>query len=141
MTFEYDLNTMIDEAYTYLENEAKGEPLRLPVLDLEINTTRLHWKNVKTYLKTISRHPDHFMDFLKRELVGKDISWYSSSKADGLLIQGRFQKKEEITRMAIKYVENYVLCPSCKKSNTTLKKISGKKYVFECLDCGTKMTK
>ena len=135
---ETDFNTMVTKVYQNLTHESKGEMLVLPTMVTEIETTRLHWKNVKEYLKAIQRPPDHFMEFLKKEL-GKEVNWLSGSKSDGLIVHGRFLKQVEIADISIKYVTMYVTCPSCKKMDTRMTKKSSKNYEFECLNC--EMTK
>ena len=135
MEFNFDL--MVDDAYQNLNDNDKNDLLVLPKMDIEISMSRLHWKNVKQYLQVINRHPDHFMNYLKNELNSKDINWYSNSKSDGLIIHGKSQKKNEITSIAISYINNYVICSSCKKSNSLLTK-NDKYLEFQCLDCGMK---
>jgi translation initiation factor 2 beta subunit (eIF-2beta)/eIF-5 len=133
-----DFNTLVNNAYLILDQQSRGENLILPDIIIEIGTTRLHWKNVKDFLKIIQRHPDHFMDWLKSELPSQEINWFSGSKADGLIIHGKRQKKSDITDMALKYVNNYVICSSCKHADTKMIKINHKQWEFECMDCGMK---
>ena len=134
---EFDFELMVNECYKLLENTKPTTNLVLPNMDIETSTVRLHWKNVCKYLSIINRNPDHFMEFLKRELPNKQIGWYSSDKEEGLLIHATRQKKNEISLLAVKYVNNYVLCPSCKKYNSELNKDSDtKKYEFKCNECG-----
>ena len=139
METTFDFNIMADEAYQQLETDTRNETLILPTIITEIGTTRLHWKNVKEYLRVIRRHPDHFMEFLKKEFTNKEINWYSGSISDGLIIHGKGQKQVHITDIALKYVNTYVICSSCGKSNSILTKQNSKFYEFECLKCN--MTK
>ncbi len=136
---DIDFNSIVDEAYQIMERHMNGEPLILPNVEVEIGTTRLHWKNVKEFLRVIRRHPDHFIDFLRKELPGKEVSWVSGSKSDGLIIHGKRQKQKDVADLVLKYVDIYVLCPSCKKVDTKMIKESSKTYQFQCEDCG--MTK
>lgn len=134
---ENDFESMVNECYKLLENTKLTNNLVLPNMIIETSRVRLHWKNVSNYLSVINRNPEHFMDFIKRELPNKQIGWYSSDKEDGLLIHAARQKKNEISALAIKYVTNYVLCPSCKKYNSELNKdLDTKKYEFKCNECG-----
>ena len=134
ITFE----NMVNEAYQQLDRESRGETLILPPPVTCIETTRLHWKNVKEYLRVIRRHPDHFMSFLKKEIPGKEINWFSGSKSDGLIIHGKRQNNKELTELSLKYIDTFVICSSCKHADTHLIKESSKNYQFECLDCGMK---
>lgn len=137
----YNFEEMVNEAYQLLNPSDSGNLLILPDIVVEIETTRLHWKNVKSYLQVIRRHPDYFMDFLKHELPSKknDINWFSSSKSDGLIIHGKKQKKAEITELARKFVDTCVVCATCRKPNTEMEKMT-KYYEINCLDCGAKKT-
>jgi translation initiation factor 2 beta subunit (eIF-2beta)/eIF-5 len=122
---------LVDEAYSQLGKEIKKTTLVLPQLEVEVSPTRLHWKNVETLCQVIKRDPDHFISFLKKEMMGKEINWFSGSKADGLIVHGKRQNKQHVSEMALKYISVFVTCPSCKNSNTVLTKEK-----FECLDCG-----
>lgn len=136
----YNFEQMINEAYQSLEQSSSGDLLILPDIILDIGTTRLHWKNVKSYLQVIRRHPDYFMDFLKHELPSKEINWFSGSKSDGLIIHGPKQRKAEITDLARKFVNIYVVCSTCKKPDTEMNKMSSKVYEVCCIDCGATKT-
>jgi translation initiation factor 2 beta subunit (eIF-2beta)/eIF-5 len=138
MDIVLDFNAMADEAYQFLENDLRHETLVLPTIITESGTTRIHWKNVIEYLQVIKRHPDHFMDFLKHEFNHKEINWYSGSKSEGLIIHGKNQKRSNIMDIALKYINIYVICSSCKKTDSTLTKQTSKNYEFECLHCGMK---
>lgn len=125
---------MVNEAYSIME-ETKTFTTILPNIETKIETTKLHWLNVHEYLNKINRDSNHFMDFLKIELPNKKIDWMSSDVKDGLIIHGKKQKNIEISGLAIKYVNNNVLCHSCKNSNTLLIK-NDRIYEFKCNSCG-----
>ena len=132
-----EFESMVNECYKLLENTKTIDNLVLPNMVIEISPVRLHWKNVISYLQVINRNPEHFIDFIKRELPDKQIGWYSSDKSEGLLIHASKQKKNTISALAIKYVNSYVLCLSCKKYNSELNRDSDtKKYEFKCNECG-----
>jgi len=138
MTNEFDI--MMNKAYQILEAKetSSNTIFTLPPLVIDIDTTRLHWKNIKEILKFIDRDPEHFMTFLKSEMPGKEVNWFSSSKSDGLIIHGKKQNKAYIESLTLKYVEAFVICPGCKKPETQMLKIKSKLYEFECLVCGLK---
>ena len=129
---------MINEAYSILEQEEKSGLMVLPDIDVEIEITRLHWKNVKDYLRVISRHPEHFMEWIKYEISNKEINWYSANIKDGLIIHGKRQKKSDITDLAMRYIKEFVICSSCNAADTKMTKLGHKKHDFECLNCGMK---
>ena len=131
-------NIMLDEAYALLDTKINNK-LIIPSLLTEKTPTRLHWLNTIDLLNSINRSPDHLINFLKSELANKEINWFSGDFNDGLIIHGKRIKKEEISALILKYVNFYVICSSCKCSNTILNKYNSKKYEFECCNC--KMTK
>jgi translation initiation factor 2 beta subunit (eIF-2beta)/eIF-5 len=140
MSISFD--EMVDECYKLLDNnidnqDNKVNNLILPNMIIETSVVRLHWKNVLEYLNVINREPEHFIDFLRKEMPNKQISWYSGEKKDGLLIHSTRQKKAEISNLAIKYVNTYVSCSCCHKNNSNLTKDHDtKKYEYKCLECG-----
>lgn len=137
-TEKWNFNTLVDQAYIILDQQTRGEDLILPEIIVEISTTRLHWKNIKEYLKVIKRRPEHFVEWLKYEIPGYNINWMSSSKSDGIIIHGKKQKKSDIMELAIKYVKTFVICSSCKHADTLMTKLTNKQYEFICNDCGMK---
>jgi translation initiation factor 2 beta subunit (eIF-2beta)/eIF-5 len=137
----YDFLEMINEAYQVLgDGERSKNLVLLPDIIVIIDPTRLHWKNVSEYLDVIRCTPEYFMSFLKHELPGKNINWFSSSFEDGIIIHGKKQKKTSITELARKFVENCIVCSTCKNPNTNMTKINSKYYEINCLDCGAMKT-
>jgi len=128
----YDFDTLMNEAYTYLETDkpANNTHLILPKIIYESNNIRLIWKNVNEFLNVINRQADHFINFIKTEYIDKEFSFIP----EGLIIHGKYLKQQFIYDIAIKYVNMYVSCSVCKSINTKLIK-SSKMYNFECLDC------
>jgi translation initiation factor 2 subunit 2 len=133
-----DFEYMLDEAYTLLDNNNRNIRLNLPDPIIESTPTRFHWKNVKDFLKILHRHPEHFMDFMKKSMPNREINWFSESKSEGIVILGKYQKKNEIIDVITKYTTKYVICSSCKNPNTKLDKTDTKLLEFECFNCGMK---
>jgi len=137
---ELNFNEMVDKVYFILDKDIqinKINKIILPKFDIIIETTRLIWKNINDFLNIINRQPEHFIEFLKYELNNKEIYWISANNInDGLIIHGKRQKLKDINDIANKYINLCVICFSCKKNNTILKKFISKKYNFICLDCG-----
>lgn len=131
----YDFDTLMNEAYESLERKNETH-LILPKIECISTVTKLHWKNVINYLKVIKRKPDHFITFLKTEYPDKEISWFSNSISDGIIIHGKFLKQQIINDIAIKYINQFVICSACKSIDTELVKAFSKMNYFECLNCG-----
>ena len=130
----YDFDTLMNEAYELLDKK-NDSPLILPKIECTSTVTKLHWNNVINYLSVIKRSPEHFITFLKTEYPDKEISWFSNSISDGIIIHGKFLKQQIINDIAIKYINQYVICSACKSIDTELVKIS-RINTFECLSCG-----
>jgi translation initiation factor 2 beta subunit (eIF-2beta)/eIF-5 len=124
---------LVNEAYNKII-KVKRTVLVLPPIESEISTTKQHWTNVIPILETIAREPNHFYSFIKSE-TGKEISWFSSDKSEGLIIHGKRQTKKDISHILMKYIKKYVTCSSCKNSNSTLTKENSIEKL-ECIDCG-----
>lgn len=131
---ETTFEQMVDEAYQNLASYNKTKSvLILPNIKTDIGTTRLHWLNVNEILVIIKRPSDHFKLWLENEIPNKSVNWFSSDKNDGLIVHGKFKKDKEISDLLLKYINIYVVCSSCKSSNTTMTKEQ-----FICDDCGMK---
>ena len=130
MNINLEFEEMLDNAYKLIYNNSV-QKLILPKLDIEIEPTRLHWKNTKEYLILLNRNPDHFLQFLQNEIPDKMINWFSNKKADGILFSGKFKKYYNLTDIIYKYIDLFVICYSCKNINTTIVKDQ-----FFCNNCG-----
>lgn len=132
-----DFESMLDNIYDNLECKNKNK-LVLPKIDLNISSTNTYWKNIKKFLRTIKRGPDHFVMIMNKE-VG-ETNWVSSSKSDGVVIIGKV-KKEKIILTIQSYMKNYVICNTCNSINTKLEKNNViRKYQLYCNDCNCNYT-
>lgn len=126
-----NFDEMLNSVYCKLGMTTKTK-LTLQAPELSITTTNTYWKNVKAFLKTINRSPEHFVDFLKKDL---DVNWLSSSKSDGLVIIGKI-KKDKIMRLMQQYMRQFVVCKTCNSGNSIMKfNNTIRKYDFTCNDC------
>jgi translation initiation factor 2 beta subunit (eIF-2beta)/eIF-5 len=122
---------MMDEAYMFFSETIKQhQKLIIPDIKTNIETTRLHFTNINNILKIIRRTPEHFSSWLTDEIPDKPNNWISSDKEDGLIIHGKFRKDTEIGKLVLKYVNMFVVCNSCKSTNTDMTKTQ-----FICNDC------
>ena len=113
-----EFENMLDEIYNNLDNKTKDK-LILPNLDINITTTNTYWTNIKTFLKTIKRGPDHFVSVMNVEVA--TTNWKTGSKSDGVVIIGKV-KKARIMSFVQNYMKKYVVCNICKSLNTVLEK-------------------
>ncbi|KAG7877884.1 hypothetical protein KL905_001150 [Ogataea polymorpha] len=89
--------------------------------------------NVQTIASVLQRNPEHLIQYLFAELG-------TSGSIDGekrLIIKGRFQAKN-IESVLRRYIQEYVICKTCKSMNTELKRESTNRLHFiVCRACGS----
>ena len=135
-----NFNTMLDDVYNQLGSSVKTQ-LILPDPILEKNTVRIVWKNCKAFLKITKTSPEHFFDFMRNQIDKKiNIAWFSESISEGLIIHdGRTNigiMSNKIVALMKKYIEYYVICKICDKSNTIMVKDNEiRKWKIKC-ECG-----
>jgi len=133
MSFE----SMLNEVYDNLENKQKNKII-LPKLDINISTTNTYWKNIKQFLKTIKRGPEHFIIKMNHNIG--ETNWVSSSKSDGIVIIGRV-KKDKILSFIQNYMKTYVVCNICNSVDTELNKNNTiRQYQLKCNCCKSNYT-
>jgi translation initiation factor 2 subunit 2 len=127
---------MLTKVYSQLgELNQPQRKLVIPAPVIEASTTNTYWKNIKKILMVIDRPPDHFVEFLNKEL--KTGNWVSESKSDGLVLIGKF-KIAQITAVLQEYVKRYVVCNICKSLETKLDKSKELRcYRVECTKCNS----
>lgn len=131
-----DFYTMLDELYDSL-GAIISDKLILPNPIIEKGTTRVVWKNIKDFLKTIRTPPDHLFDFISKTSNQK-INWYSDSVSDGLIIHYNRISTNDISGWMKKYINDFVICRICKKANTSMIRNSEiRKYFIKCDDCNS----
>ena len=125
-----NFNDMLNDVYSELESiTANNTKLIIPNPIIEKSTTNTYWKNVKKVLQSINRPPEHFIEFFNKEL--KTGEWISASKADGIVMIGKFNSNQ-IMHVISEYVKKYVVCNICKSTNTSLDKNKDLRSYFVC---------
>ncbi len=128
---------MLDKIYNNMDQNKNVDKFILPDPELIKNGNNIHWKNVKDFLKLVKRQPDHFLNYLGSQLSCK-VNWISESKSHGLIIYKKI-KSPQIIDIMKNYLVNYVICKSCKSSNTYLEKDKTiRTYNFICTNCENK---
>lgn len=130
-----DFKTMLNIIYNQL-NINPNSKLIIPNPSIENTTTNTYWRNIKKILMIIDRPPEHFLDYLNNEIGSS--SWISSSKSDGIVIIGKHNIKT-ITLVLQNYVKKYVLCQTCKSSETLFERNKElRTYYINCKKCNSK---
>ena len=125
---------MLNDVYTELDAiNSKTTKLIIPDPALERSTTNTYWKNVKKILQSINRPPEHFIEFLNKELKTGD--WISSSKSDGIVMIGKFTQNQ-IMHVISEYAKKYVVCNICNSTETIMDKNKElRSYYILCNKC------
>lgn len=111
---------LLDSVYREIDDKTIiTTKLVIPPPIIEKSTTNTYWKNIKKILITINRNPDHFIDFLNKEINTGE--WISSSKSDGIVLVGKYNI-EQLTKLLQSYIKKYVVCNICNATNTLLDK-------------------
>lgn len=132
-------NEMLDDVYSQL-GTFKSDTFILPKPELIKDTTRVIWKNIKTFLKRTQTPPEHLEKFISQE-TGKKINWFSHSISDGIIIHERKIYENDIINLMKKYVDLYILCNICKNSQTEMhRNVEIKKYYIKCNHCNSSYT-
>ena len=126
---------MLENAYKQMEVVQKHK-LKLPELNIETQPTKARWINVTDYLKIIKHDFTTVLEFMKKEMKGRNVMAFSQNEEEGILIQGKKIKKQDIISIVEKYIMSLVNCEQCKNAISTLTKTEGKFYQYECLCCG-----
>ena len=130
---------MLDEAYNKLNLE-KGAKLVIPKIDITVQTNnKTVWNNAKDIIKTLKRDgvSEHLISFFRKE-INKPINWKTNNKDDGIMIENRTNFKI-LNNLLRKYIEESVVCKSCRSIDTRLKKNSKTRlWEFTCKSCGQK---
>lgn len=128
---------MLDELYNNLEQKNNVTKFIIPEPVLIKSGNNNLWKNVKDFLKLAKRPPDHYVDYLTDQLSCK-ANWLTESKSHGLIIYKKI-KPDVLTENMKNYLKEYVLCKSCKSSDTYIEKDKTiRKYNFICTNCDAK---
>ena len=133
-TIDEQFYNMLDDVYSELDSlSSTTNKLIIPDPIIKQNTTNTCWENVKKTLQVINRPPEHFIEFLNKEL--KTGEWISSSKSDGILLIGKF-KPVKIKHVISEYIKQYVICNICKSTDTILDKNKDlRSYFVSCNKC------
>ena len=96
----------------------------------KIGTKKVAWANFVSNCRSISRKPEHVVEFVLTEL-GTTGSLDGQNK---FIIKGRFSSKQ-LESVLSKYIKEYVACSTCRFLNTELKREN--RILFKvCKDCG-----
>jgi translation initiation factor 2 subunit 2 len=139
---DYKYEELLDRVFGILKEnnpELTGERRRTTLKPPQVareGTKKTVFSNFMDLAKSMNRNPEHLLQYLLAELG-------TSGSLDGqqrLILKGRFLPKafEGCLR---RYMNEYVLCNSCKSPDTLLDRDSGTRIMFlRCQQCGASRT-
>lgn len=123
--------TLLDKLYKEVKVVESVERFEIPKAEGMVEGSKTIITNFSQICSTLRRKPEHVTKFLTRETAALGI-------IDGeRLILNRKLSFGMINDKIAKYVEEFVICPECKKPDTEL--IKEDKFMFiHCLACGAR---
>lgn len=127
-----DYEKLLDEAYEKVKVTIdKGDRFEILKVKGHHEGVRTMITNFGQVVACVRRSPEHLLKFLTKELASS-----GEINGDRLILSRRLSSKD-INAKIKKYVNRFVLCPRCKKSDTELNEEGGKMFL-RCLACGEK---
>jgi translation initiation factor 2 subunit 2 len=122
---------MLDKLYKEVKPIEKGERFEIPKVKGHVEGTKTIITNFSQICDVIRRPKEHVAKYLFKELATPGI-------IDGeRLILNRKLNSGLINEKVESYVNEFVICPECKKPDTELKK-EDRLMFLHCLACGAK---
>ncbi|MCK5477054.1 MAG: translation initiation factor IF-2 subunit beta [Candidatus Aenigmarchaeota archaeon] len=113
------------------KDKLNKERFILPKFSSHIEGNKTVLKNIDEVSKKIRRNADHLIKFMASELASQGIKSGTFCTFIGKFPNSLVNKKLE------KYITMFVLCPSCKKPDTTIIKIERISFI-KCEACGAR---
>jgi translation initiation factor 2 subunit 2 len=128
----FNYESMLEDAYSRLKVKPKSTGrFEIPHPRVEVAGKRTIILNFKQIAEAMNRDERELANYLVKEL-----GTAPSFEGDNLILQGRFSQ-QSIERAINVYVRDYVICPVCKRPDTTL--VKEKRFLFlVCQACGAR---
>jgi len=127
-----DYRKMLDEAYSELPPSVfEHKRFEVPRPSITISGSRTIFHNFKEICDVINRDPNHVLKFLSKEMATA-----AAMEGGRVIFQGRFEA-ETLERLIKRYVDQYVMCPVCRRPDTKIVK-EKRLYFLECEACGAR---
>nr|MDO8134650.1 translation initiation factor IF-2 subunit beta [Candidatus Njordarchaeum guaymaensis] len=127
-----DYEKMLEEAYSQLPTEvSEGKRFEIPRPNCTVYGPRTVLHNFKDICDVLNRDQLHVLRFLSKEMA-------TAATIDGsrAIFQGRFDR-ETFTHLTKRYVNDFVMCPVCKRPDTKIVK-EKRLYFLICDACGAR---
>ena len=129
---KYDYKELLKRGCSQIpEVSLKRERLEMPMLMVQTVGMRTIINNFNVVANALDRDPQHLLKFLTREMA--TAATYHESRA---IFQGKF-RRDSFDRLLQRYMENYVICPVCKRPDTKVVKEKRLSFLV-CNACGAR---
>ena len=129
---ESDYEKLLKRAHSLLPSELLAQKrFEIPRVRSGTIGMRTYIVNYKEIAEAMNRDPQHLLRYLSREMA-------TAGTLDGVraIFQGKF-KSDTLDRLVHHYVEEFVVCPVCKRPDTKI--LREKRFSFlACEACGAK---
>ena len=122
---------MLDKLYSEAKPIKATERFEVPKVKGHVEGTKTIVTNFSQICDIIRRNKEHLAKFLSRELAAQIL--IENERA----IFNRKLSSDQINQKIQEYVNEFVICPQCKKPDTELIK-QGEFVFLKCLACGAK---
>ncbi|MFH1248658.1 MAG: translation initiation factor IF-2 subunit beta [archaeon] len=127
---EYE--NLLDKLYSEVKPiKSSSERFEVPKVQGHVEGNKTIMKNINQICDIIRRDKNHFLKFLSRELASLAVT------EEDRVIFNRKLAAQMVNEKIEKYVNEFVICPECKKPDTELIK-QGEFMFLHCLACGAK---
>lgn len=113
------------------ESVLKTERFEIPKVKGHIEGNKTIINNFEQIANTLGRPVEHLLKYVLRELATP------GDMRKGTLIIGTKVSASRVNGKILKYADEFVFCPECKKPDTKLIK-EGRITFIKCLACGAK---
>jgi translation initiation factor 2 subunit 2 len=122
---------LLDNLYKEVKQVKTTERFEVPEVKGHLTGNKTIITNFLQICSIIRRKPEHLAKFISRELAAQ-----VSIESERLVLNRKLSSKM-INEKLKAYVNEFVICPECKKPDTELVK-EGKFMFLHCLACGAK---
>ena len=128
----YDYEKLLKRLRSQIpEVASKRERLELPRLVHSVVGMRTIVHNFKEVAEALNRDPRHLLKFLTREMATA-----ATMQESRVIFKGKFFR-ETFRRLLQRYMEQFVICPVCKRPDTKIVKEKRLSFLV-CEACGAK---
>jgi len=132
MTTKKEYKKMLDRAFEKIPEGFHGtERWEYPKVEMKYEGKNTIIKNFKKIVNQINREEKHFFKYILQE-----VGTAGEIKGSTAQLKGR-QKQNTLNRLIKNYCDNYVICETCLKPDTVIRK-EGRKHIMVCQACGTR---